>query len=394
MKEITCRQCGAVVEVNDSVLVEDEYVCMDCYSHEYFTCENCGRIYLLAQCNTVNSGTNNEIYVCDNCTNYYSCCDGCSNHFSNEHIWAEDGGTCVCHNCSDNYRLCDECGDIINADYAYYDNSREQYYCEACYHEQIIDETYINDYYYKPDPVFLGTGNLYLGVELEVDCGNNMLEATREICETTDDLYLKHDGSLGDVGFEIVSHPATLDYHMNKFGWDKLMNICIDNNYKSHDTSTCGLHIHVNRKYFGDYDDEQDLNIAKVILLFDRWWDKYIVPFSRRNSENLSRWSQKPNLFMNNEDTEESIISKVKGCKNDGRYQAVNLSNETTIEFRLFKGTLKFSTFLAALQFVVVICTFVKNIKLADLMKITWKKVFSNTEYNELNQYLKEKNLM
>ena len=49
------------------------------------------------------------------------------------------------------------------------------------------------------------------------------------------------------------------------------------------------------------------------------------------------------------------ILEKAKsGC--NGRYVAVNLNNYHTIEFRLFRGTLKYNTFIATLQMVNHIC--------------------------------------
>ena len=135
------------------------------------------------------------------------------------------------------------------------------------------------------------------------------------------------------------------------------------------------------------------MNIAKLIILFDRWWDKYIVPFSRRNVETMERWAAKPSLDYIDTDTEPDIVNKVKWYKSEGRYKAINLQNMNTIEFRLFRGTLKLNTFIASLQFVVVITRFVKSVKLNDIFTAKWSDVFGCTEYEELNQYLKERNL-
>ena len=46
-------------------------------------------------------------------------------------------------------------------------------------------------------------------------------------------VYCKHDGSL-DEGFEIVSHPATLDSHMHSFPWEQMMNAAVSMGYRSH----------------------------------------------------------------------------------------------------------------------------------------------------------------
>ena len=59
---------------------------------------------------------------------------------------------------------------------------------------------------------------------------------------------------------------------------------------------------------------------------------------------NVARWSARFGF----EKTGKQILEKAKsGC--NGRYVAVNLNNYHTIEFRLFRGTLKYSTFIAML---------------------------------------------
>ena len=50
------------------------------------------------------------------------------------------------------------------------------------------------------------------------------------------------------------------------------------------------------------------------------------------------------------------ILEHAKKCCHAGRYTCVNLQNSSTIEFRIFRGTLKYNTFLAALQMVNRIC--------------------------------------
>ena len=107
----------------------------------------------------------------------------------------------------------------------------------------------------------------------------------------------------------------------------------------------------------------------------------------------MERWAAKPSLDYIDTDTELDIVNKVKWYKSDGRYKAINLQNDNTIEFRLFRGTLKLNTFIASLQFVVVITRFVKSVKLNDIFAAKWSDVFGCTEYEELNQYLKERNL-
>ncbi|MCC8111383.1 MAG: hypothetical protein LIO74_07250, partial [Ruminococcus sp.] len=86
--------------------------------------------------------------------------------------------------------------------------------------QEICDEE-IEDYDYKPDQIFYGNGNRFFRVEL-------------------------------------VSHPMTLEYHLREMNWENLLEEAIEMGYLSHQTSTCGLHIHVNRNAFGENQSEQE----------------------------------------------------------------------------------------------------------------------------------------
>jgi hypothetical protein len=89
-----------------------------------------------------------------------------------------------------------------------------------------------------------------MGVELEFDCGGENNENAKSLLDIAnkngEHIYCKHDGSLNE-GFEIVSHPMTLDYHLHEMKWCEVMEEALSLDYLSHNTSTCSLHIHVNR---------------------------------------------------------------------------------------------------------------------------------------------------
>lgn len=393
-ESVKCRECGEMILREEAIEYEKEFVCQDCFDEEYTVCSDCGCIVPVSETVVINPDRRSQKKVCDCCSDKYSVCDICGEHLTDDEIWASDDERSICYNCNTDYCTCEDCGTILHYNDARYSSYDENYYCEDCYEEH--DASCIEEYSYKPEPVFLGytEDNLYLGVELEVDKGTNLYKTTKELTEQFEDIYLKHDGSLGRCGFEIVSHPATLDYHINELGWDKIMSICQDNEYKSHDTQTCGLHIHMNRAFLGKDETEQDLNIAKLIILFEMFWDSCIVPFSRRNIASMERWASKPTLDYKSTDTENEIFDKVKSYKRAGRYRAINLENTHTIEFRLFRGTLKLNTFIASLQFVVEITKFAMSVKLNDIFTSKWSDVFLCTEFKELKEYLIEKNLL
>jgi hypothetical protein len=263
-------------------------------------------------------------------------------------------------------------------------------YCNSCADNH---GTSILSYSSKPSPVFFGGIEAGYGLEVEIDDGNHKLDAAEDIARAgRDHIYLKEDGSLSRDGMEIVTHPATLEYHVNHFPWADICQTALSYGYRSHDTDTCGLHIHASRSLFGDTILEQDLTIAKIILLIDRWYDTKIVRFARRNIYKMRQWADKPNADIRPEDDDFDAVNKSKKTATD-RYKAVNLCNHSTVEFRFFKGTLKRDTIIASIQWVDTIIQYCRNTQLKDLFSTDWDDIFGNTEHVELSNYLKQRNL-
>ena len=67
--------------------------------------------------------------------------------------------------------------------------------------------------------------------------------------------------------------------------------------------------------------------------------------------------------------------------------------NYATIEFRMFRGTLKLNTFMATLELVNAIIDVAINYTEEVLHKLSWSEFVSNISEPELIQYLKERNL-
>lgn len=344
-----CTHCGCELGDYEGTAIDDELLCNDCCDELTDVCEDCG-----------------------------------------DRIWTDeavsDGNTTLCSNCFDNYyRRCECCNRVIHDDNVWWRNDYP--YCQSCYEEHFHDE--IEEYSYKPDPVFHGEGRLYLGVELEVDCGgkddDNALRLKDIANVSAENIYIKSDGSIDD-GFEIVSHPMTLDYHMNTIDWESLMHEAIRMGYRSHKTSTCGLHVHVNRNAFGANQEEQEAVIEKVLYFVEKNWNE-LFRFSRRTEYNMNRWSARHGY----EKTGKEIMKKAKGDCN--RYVAVNLRNYNTIEFRMFRGTLKYNTFIAILQMVNRICETAMQLTEQELDKLSWSEFVAGINNKELVRYLKERRL-
>ena len=79
-----------------------------------------------------------------------------------------------------------------------------------------------------------------------------------------------------------------------------------------------------------------------------------------------------------------------------GRYVAVNLENYETIEFRLFRGTLRYETFIATLQLVNEICNTALCLTDRELENLSWSDFvlrIDKENRSELVNYLKSKRL-
>ena len=365
--DLGCCFCGEDSS-SDHIAVElysrkAVYICSKCFKEKFSRCACCGGISLKSELND-NTG------FCDMCVTNGSVirCDSCGDYYLKDHT-TKVAGRIYCNNCYNNIE-------------------------------------FLFNYSYKPRPIFYGDdgkvttdlNNLFLGVELEVDCGDYNRQLVRDISALCGGsfFYCKRDGSLEDDGFEIVTHPATLEFHMKHAPWTEVIRLCRSYGYLSDQTYTCGLHIHVNRTFFGNTEDEQDLHIAKLILLITQFWDDYIIPFSRRRSYNLDRWAKKfdtPVIYES--DSEKCVSNKILDKVDESdRYQGINLQNSHTVEFRFFKGTLNIQTLFAAFQFTDRISRYAKRIKLSRVSASKWMSVFGIKSIpSELKDYLKLRNL-
>lgn len=257
---------------------------------------------------------------------------------------------------------------------------------------------------------------LYMGVELETDThgnGNSDDSEDDDNYDTTynddehdrnanlvlqtissDDLvFAKHDGSL-ESGFEMVSQPITLAKHITKVNWKKGFEVLEKLGYKSHNTSSCGMHVHVNRDFFGKSRVIQNINASKIAYLFTNLAND-LIRFTRRKDYNLNRWAGIQNIHyvLNGVKTKKALQSAFRRVyPSRQKYLALNTMHDNTYEFRIFRGTLNYNTFVATLQLVDNMCRMVKDIPNDDTMfthldTITFNDIVNYRPYNELTTY-------
>ena len=302
----------------------------------------------------------------------------------------------LCLTClEDRYTACSRCGALIPNHQACYlpsGDDEDEPYCPDCY-LTIAGQKPIHDYYYRPSPCFWGDGPFYFGVELEIDEAGEDSDNARRLLAIANQgqprLYCKHDGSLDD-GFELVTHPMSLSYHRTEMPWEDLLREAVRMGYLSHQSGTCGLHIHVSREAFGDTYAHQEAAIARVLYFFEKHWEE-LLKFSRRTQRQLDRWAARYGY----RDCPRDILDRAKSG-HAGRYTCVNLQNTATVEFRIFRGTLKRNTLLASLELVDKICHLALYLSDEEMQGLAWTTFVSSLREQdcpELVQYLKERRL-
>jgi hypothetical protein len=349
-------------------------------------CSHCG-----AALTDETSHTFGEQIFCETClVTLTSVCENCGERIWNDNAEGDEHHI-LCVHCYDNYYTnCERCGRLIHNDDAYYYDDDDYPYCPSCYHE--MEKSIIKSYNYKPEPVFYGSGSLFMGVELEIDKGGENHDNAELILNVANKgetrLYAKHDGSI-DYGFELVSNPMTLDYHLNKMNWREVCERALDLGYRSHQTNTCGLHIHVNRSAFGENYQMQDEAIGRVVYFVENHWNE-LLKFSRRTEANINRWASRYGISTTAKDTYKKAKDRCMG-----RYVAVNLENHNTIEFRIFRGTLNYATFVATLQLIDEICNCAINMSDKQMEGMSWCDFVAGIlpKKSELIEYLKSRRL-
>lgn len=146
--------------------------------------------------------------------------------------------------------------------------------------------------------------------------------------------------------------------------------------YKGHDCSNAGLHIHANRSYLGKTKLQQELVISKILYIIEKFNDEICV-IGRRHTD-YSR-------FVGDRGKDDTAIT-LFGKYSEGKKAALNLQHPDTIEFRMFKSTLKYETFLLTLEFVKNIIDYAKSVSIEEIEFASWNdltKLFSPA----LNEY-------
>lgn len=411
-----CDVCGETIERRmEQLTVDGITYCPDCYDEEFAPCHVCEEmVHEHELCNV-----GGDVWLCHNCARDYVECSRCGVMVLYEDTTEVNGGDLYCHSCTDNYvYFCVECGEAILGDDTYTFDGND-YYCEECYEKHSVIQEYHSGHkegltFFRDEDTAMGRRmdfgeeELFFGMELEVDrtegkedSNLSKEDVAREVIDRLqyEFVHCENDGSLSN-GFEIITQPMQIEMLQNRLkkSMKSIAEFMTDNGFRSHNTETCGLHFHVSRRAFGDDSMERMVNIVKVYTIMENLWDGF-VKFSRRSEKNLERWAAQYNIDKTQDDTPVDIYQKLSGdCS---RYRALNISNDATVEFRMFRGTLKPETILATLQLVYGVIAVAKTKDINEIVNIKTFKELIDEIYRlrgasigeELKEYTKERHL-
>lgn len=317
-------------------------------------------------------------------------CGHCSEWVS-ELTYPSQGDRGLCRHCEDRWVvMCDRCTDTIDtythdhytiteAGDSYYGDTYCQdccddhaVYCGRCDSYHLYEECSpdgldgLHDYNYKPDPVFHGTPThpyAYFGVEVEMESrdgnGQDALDHFA-LAFGRDEFYYKHDGSIySEDGFEMVSHPRTLD------SWQALLPRLQDAmkrarrlGMRSWNTDTCGIHVHIDARTFGD----SSAHLYRFTQFIYRN-ERAMARVAGRGSVSYSRYYDEINRPR-------MLAADIKDRKRFGgageRYMAVNLGNRRTIEVRAFRGSLNAERIVANIEFLHALVEYTRHMTTQD----------------------------
>jgi hypothetical protein len=308
--------------------------------------------------------------------------------------------------CYDDYWVCETCASSYR--YSDYQNTyitEDDYYDERDGSEDDDeDDGSIGSYHSSkrilskiPSSFDKHKKPIYLGLELEMeikddydrhDKAEQLLDAIG-IAQIEGKNYqyalCEGDGSLNH-GFEMVTGYTGLDTHAKQLEFFKTP----FRGAKSHDTQTCGLHVHICKS------DMSLLHCAKMVLFINESANqKLIRAIARRDGASYSK-------ILNKKASYQWLKNAKNGSKqnriqqlNSDRYEALNFQNDKTIEFRIFKGTLKYESIMASLEFTYATWHFCKDTSTNDLTTEKFLDFICEPENKKhsrfLRAYLKDK---
>jgi hypothetical protein len=385
-RESECVHCACTLSEETRVErdPDDGWCCGRCFERLCTESAQCNSLYFNYELQSASDTENGESprQVCRDC---YFTCDHCNDRFYGESRGNRGTYCCSCY--QEHITSCYSCRREIRNDQAHWDEENEEDYCYRCYNQLLADRNpsdeddeeaehgvrHEHDYtprlqfrdVHDPGPRTLPHPSaIYFGLEIEVEfphgwgisSANPLLQ---QVIGDESKWYGKYDGSL-DNGVELVSHPATLAYWRKEgFAWARTLGV---KGFRAWNASTCGIHIHVSRD-----------------ALTPCEWLR-AAAFFRDSVPLIQRMGRRPfNNYCQVHTNERTLDLRMKVDRRsypDGtpgaRYQALNFVPGTTVEFRMFRSTLRPSSILRNLECVNSVIEFARACPLPHMNELRY----------------------
>lgn len=361
-----CENTGAQEQTQEQEDEQDEIGhCCLCHDEIVNPEQQCERGHVLALQRDPQGHWRESGYACDSCA---TCCDNCGEPMPTEYTadvrtrysrrsdWCP---TCVC----DDTWTCESCGDLFECgafEPFVYDG---EYYCDSCGadHRREDDARGIIGEYHdrerrantRPQRNLWSDRNAgrYFGVELELERKSDtpLHEIAAQLLgaantETTL-LFAEHDGSLR-CGFELITQPLGLPQQIAL--WSKVLAHPAAAEMKSHDTETCGLHVHVSRAGLSQ------LTIAKAVVFLNAEATEDLVRCIARRYNTGYCHRKRAKLSRD-------------AVQSGDRYEMLNTSGKQTVEFRIFRGSTRVQTVAACVEFAHAVLDWARDASCAEV---------------------------
>lgn len=321
--------------------------------------------------------------------------------------WAE----ILDNNFSEHFIICEDCSSIEYEDEAVSAYDGDRIICTSCcdrnYHWNDSRDTYIHDDDDDEDDGIIGEYHsssenlghipsahdkhknpIYLGLELEMEAGDSdryrkAEELLNAIGRYKGEQYclLENDGSLDD-GFEMVTGWTGLDVHAEQLEFFKQP----FKGMRSHDTRTCGLHIHICKT-------GMTMSHASKLILFinESSNQRLIKAIARRENPDYAKIKNKraDYRWLKNAKNMSGLRRQLMEL-NEDRYEALNFKNPNTVEYRMFKGTLKYETIMACLEFTYASWHFARDTGIRNLTTEDFLAYISKPANLKTTKFLRE----
>ena len=224
----------------------------------------------------------------------------------------------------------------------------------------------IKSYHSTAKNKFVGVGDYFLGVELEMEMNdygkkNLVYKELHRLLHTNKNFVLERDGSL-NYGFELITQPHTYEKLL------KTLKVVEEIPNVSAKSSRCGMHVHISKKAF-----KEELEQGTLILICMHL-QNYFKKFSERKSYDFCRLYLRGATFSAIDSWNKVFSSRSE------RRMFVNLTNSQTVEFRIFQGSTDYNTIVANVQMVIILQKLVRNLLLELVIDFNTQKTPENFE--------------